>query len=285
VGELDEWQICFFLRGVALSGKSSIIMFWKSFFEAEDVGTIANNIEGTFGWGVMAKKLVCLGPELRGNFVRNVDQATLQSVISGELVSLAVKNKDPLNLVWTAPLFLVGNDDLIFKDSSGQVARRIAAIEYLRKVVDVDSALPQKLDAELDLILVKANRAYLAAVNLVGTGDVWSKMPPYFKKIQAGFELNNSIAHFLAHAILVYDPLRSLPHRVFMRLYSSHCTVFGLTKIPCRRLNVTTVLNARSIRLSDAIETQYWNGVQVSDLFLHGMDVPDQSVIDMSGLV
>jgi hypothetical protein len=285
VGELDSWQICFFLRGVAQSGKSSIILFWKTFYEVEDVGTIANNIENTFGWSVMAEKLVCLGPELRTDFVKNVDQATLQSIISGEIVSLAVKNKDPVTLTWQSPLFLVGNDELIFNDSSGQVARRIASIEYMKKVLNVDASLPAQLDQERDLVMIKANRAYLAAVNEVGTGEVWGKLPAYFKRIQAaGFELNNSIAHFLAHGNLVYGTTKRMPHRLFMKLYNTHCTTFGLTKLPWRKMNVVTVMNQRNIRVSDHVEQADWNGASVSDIFLHGVDVPDASIMDISAL-
>lgn len=285
VGELDTWQVAFFLRGVAQSGKSSIILFWKTFFEAEDVGAIANNIEGTFGWGVLADKLVCLGPELRGDFVSNVDQATLQSIISGEIVSLARKNKDPITLLWKAPLFLVGNDELIFKDSSGQIARRIASIEYMKRVTEVDSSLPQKLDAERDLIMIKANRAYLSAVNSVGTGEVWSKLPRYFKDIQsAGFQLNNSIAHFLANGNLVYDQTYKLPHKVFMKLYGSHLVTFGLVRLSWRKMNVTTVLAQRNITVSDQIEQADWHGTTLSDLWLKGVDVPDPSAIDIGAL-
>lgn len=286
VGELDSWQIAFFLRGVAQSGKSSIILFWKSFFEIEDVGTIANNIEPQFGWGVLADKLVCLGPELRGDFVRNVDQATLQSIISGENVSLAVKNKDPITCMWRSPLFLVGNDELIFKDSSGQIARRIVTVEYMKRVLNVDSSLPGRLEDERDLIMLKANRAYLAAVNAVGTGEVWHYMPSYFKRIQAaGFELNNSYAHFLSHGNnLMLDPNRCLPHRIFTKLYAQHCTTYGLTKLPWRRMNVTTVMQQRNVRISDGPEQRVWNGAQITDVFLHGVDLEDPTMVDMNGM-
>lgn len=283
VGEIDSWQICFFLRGVAQSGKSSVILFWKGFFEAEDVGTIANNIESTFGWGVLSDKLVCLGPELRADFVKNVDQATLQSIISGEIVSLAVKNKDPVNCQWKSPLFLVGNDEFLFKDSSGQIARRFVSIEYLRRVHDVDQSLPLRLDAERDAILVKANRAYLAAVNEVGSGDVWSKFPAYFRNIQrAGFELSNSIAHFLTHGALVSEPDVFMPHKAFQKLYAIHCITYGLTKMPWRRTNYSTVFGAKGLRVSEKAEQKDWHGNLVTDVFIFGIDVIDPSNIDVN---
>ena len=280
VGELDRWQICFFLRGVAQSGKSTIILFWKSFFEAEDMGTIANNMERTFGWGVLAEALICLGPELRADFVKNVDQATLQSIISGEIVSLPRKFMDPWKGVWRSPLFLVGNDELVFQDSSGQIARRIASIEYMHRVTSVDTSLESKLELEQDLILIKANRAYLAAVNEVGTGELWGKLPAYFKRIQANsFEMNNSFAHFIARcSTLVFGPDKYMPHNAFMKLYAAHAHTFGLSKLNWNRTNYLTTFGQKNITVSDRAEEREWKGATHHGTFIIGMDTIETDI-------
>ena len=50
IGELDSWQIIPFFKGIARSGKSTLITkVFKKFYEGEDVGVLANNIEKKFG--------------------------------------------------------------------------------------------------------------------------------------------------------------------------------------------------------------------------------------------
>jgi hypothetical protein len=50
VGELDGWQVIPFFKGIARSGKSTLITkVFKKFYENEDVGTLSNNIEKKFG--------------------------------------------------------------------------------------------------------------------------------------------------------------------------------------------------------------------------------------------
>jgi hypothetical protein len=50
VGEIDKWQIIPFLKGIAKSGKSTIITkVFKKFYESEDVRTLSNNVERKFG--------------------------------------------------------------------------------------------------------------------------------------------------------------------------------------------------------------------------------------------
>jgi len=283
--DLDGWQTCLFIRGVAQSGKSTIGLFFKGFFEPEDIGIIANNMEPQFGWGVMFDKLVCMGLELRAEFAKNTDQAVLQSIISGELVSLAIKNHDPVTGHWKAPVLMIGNDEMSFSDSSGQVARRIVSVEYMCKVMHVDASLPSRLEAERDLVLLKANRAYLAAVNTVGNDELWKHLPDYFKKLQAAsFASNNSYAHMLAHAPLVFGAGLYVPHRVFTRVYTAHCSAFGVPKMPWRRLNITTIFNAKGLRVGDETETLDWNGSQVTDVFIHGVDLQTPGSIDVSNL-
>ena len=47
--ELDNWQVIFFIKGVAQSGKSTIGNVAKWFYKPEDVAVLSSNIEAKFG--------------------------------------------------------------------------------------------------------------------------------------------------------------------------------------------------------------------------------------------
>jgi len=54
VREYDDWQIFMFLKGLANTGKSTLLNYIKLIYEAQDVGTISNMVEKQFGIGQIA---------------------------------------------------------------------------------------------------------------------------------------------------------------------------------------------------------------------------------------
>ncbi len=102
VGELDKWQIIPFFKGIAKSGKSTLITkVFKKFYESQDVGTLSNNIEKKFGLSAIANNFMFIAPEVKGDL--SLEQAEFQSIVSGEDVSIAVKNKHAIPMVWKVP--------------------------------------------------------------------------------------------------------------------------------------------------------------------------------------
>ena len=92
VGELDSWQIIPFFKGIAKSGKSTLITkVFKNFYENQDVRTLSNNIEKKFGLSSIKDAFMFIAPEVKGDLA--LEQAEFQSLVSGENVSVAVKNK------------------------------------------------------------------------------------------------------------------------------------------------------------------------------------------------
>lgn len=49
VGEIDDWQILPFFKGLANTGKSLLLNYLREFYEDHDVGIISNIIEKQFG--------------------------------------------------------------------------------------------------------------------------------------------------------------------------------------------------------------------------------------------
>ena len=82
VGDLDGWQIIPFFKGIARSGKSTLITkVFKKFYENEDVGTLSNNIEKKFGLSAIKDCFMFIAPEVKGDLA--LEQAEFQSIVSG----------------------------------------------------------------------------------------------------------------------------------------------------------------------------------------------------------
>jgi hypothetical protein len=178
----DSWQIMPFLKGKAGTGKSAIGMVAKSFFEPEQVGILSSNIETKFGLGALAEAFVILCLEVKKNFQLN--QAEFQSIVSGEMIQLAVKNKEAFAKRWTAPGLLCGNEWASYQDAQGSIARRLAIINFVFPISEKDSnpnLLDLILSQELGALLIKCNIAYREQADLKKGQDIWKILPPYFK--------------------------------------------------------------------------------------------------------
>jgi phage/plasmid-associated DNA primase len=183
VGELDGWQVIPFFKGIARSGKSTLITkVFKKFYENEEVGTLSNNIEKKFGLSAIKDAFMFIAPEVKGDLA--LEQAEFQSMVSGEDVSVAVKNKTAVSIEWNVPGVLGGNEVPNWKDNSGSVLRRILPWNFSKQVRDADPQLDEKLNRELPIILLKCVKAYLDYSNKYRDKDIWNVVPEYFKKIQ-----------------------------------------------------------------------------------------------------
>lgn len=185
LNELDKWQIIPFLKGIARSGKSTLItkVFCK-FYETADVKTIANNIERKFGLSSIHNALMFVAPEIKGDF--QLEQAEFQSIVSGEEVSLAVKCETAKTLIWKVPGILGGNEVPQYKDKSGSILRRMVTFHFGKQVTDKDTdpMLDTKLESEIPVIIEKCLRGYLEYAQKYQNRDIWSILPKYFFKIR-----------------------------------------------------------------------------------------------------
>ncbi len=62
-----------FFKGMAGTGKSTIIGIVEKMFDKVDVGTMSNNAEKTFGLSSLADKFVFVAPDVKSDLV--LDQA------------------------------------------------------------------------------------------------------------------------------------------------------------------------------------------------------------------
>jgi len=224
VGDLDSWQIIPFFKGIAKSGKSTLITkVFKNFYENQDVRTLSNNIEKKFGLSSIKDAFMFIAPEVKGDLA--LEQAEFQSLVSGENVSVAVKNKPAEEIPeWKVPGVLGGNEVPGWKDNSGSVLRRILPWNFSKQVRQADPRLDEKLKMELPRILVKCVRGYIEYRNKYADADIWDVVPKYFEiiKMQVA-KVANSLIHFLESTIVDKGKDQYVPQNLFVAAFNTHC--------------------------------------------------------------
>jgi hypothetical protein len=228
VGDLDGWQVIPFFKGIARSGKSTLIMnVFKKFYEGEDVGTLGNNIERKFGLSAIKDAFMFIAPEIKGDLA--LEQAEFQSIVSGESVSVAVKNKTAESVEWKVPGVLGGNEVPNWKDNSGSVLRRILPWNFTKQVKEADPQLDKKLETELPIILLKCVRGYLDYSRKYNNRDIWNVVPAYFKKIQKQVAMvASTLHHFLDSTNVSIGKELFVPEKVFIEHFYAHCKTNNL---------------------------------------------------------
>jgi len=224
VNDQDSWQVIPFLKGIAGSGKSTIITkACKKFYDPEDVRTLSNNIEKKFGLWSIHDGFMFISPEVKGDLA--LEQAEFQSIVSGEDVSIARKNEKALSMTWNVPGILAGNEVPSYRDNSGSVLRRLVTWNFARQVAQPDPQLETRLDAEIPTLIAKCVEAYLDYSHKYSKKDIWSVLPHYFKTVQAQVAtVTNPLQHFLASEKIVYGPDKCIPQKLFVQIYNQHCT-------------------------------------------------------------
>lgn len=179
VNERDSWQVIPFLKGVAGTGKSTVIKVIQRVYNSRDVGVISNNIEKQFGLSSIFNKKIFIIPEMKGDF--SLDVASFQSMVTGEELSMAVKHENPCVGRWVVPGIMAGNESMNWQDKSGSISRRIVVLDFPNKVPAETSdpnLLENIVDNELPAIIRKASLAYSWAVDNFRDADIWTALPP-----------------------------------------------------------------------------------------------------------
>jgi hypothetical protein len=182
LGAQDNWQVIPFVKGKAASGKSTIAKIVQHFFAPENVGVLSNNIEKKFGLMSLVDSFVYVCHEVKTSL--ELDQADFQCMVSGDEMSIPVKNGMTRTLRWKVPGFLCGNEGTGFKDTQGSITRRLIVISFKHTLdeKDLNPNLPGEiLSQELGALIIKCNIAYRSAVSKYQGSDIWSILPSYFK--------------------------------------------------------------------------------------------------------
>jgi hypothetical protein len=175
---LDSWQVLPMFVGRAGTGKSVLLTTAAKFFEESDVAVVSNDGQKTFGLETIYDKMLWMCKEVKADMT--LDQAQLQSMITGEEMSITRKGRTSLQVVWRSPGIIAGNELATWSDNSGSMSRRLILFYFNSKVSDSDPHLQTKLRDEIPSLIHKCALAYAEAVKLYGNRDLWS-MNPYLK--------------------------------------------------------------------------------------------------------
>jgi len=194
----------------------------KQLYEAADVGIAGNNIEKKFGLSGLVGKKIVVGPEIKGNW--GIDQAELQSMISGESVQVNTKFKQASSQKFNAPIAIAGNVAPDFQDNAGSMSRRTIVFPFEYKVKKSDTRLGQKIQKELSYIIQGSNKGYLDAIDRHGTSGIWEVLPELFKVTQESLaESTNALTHFLKTDLVVLGKDLYCREKVFVAAFNDHC--------------------------------------------------------------
>ncbi len=234
VGELDGWQIIGYLLGQAGSGKSTIINYiLKRIYEKCDIGVLSNNTESKFGLSSICDKLMFIAPEVKANF--SLEQSEFQSLVSGESMSVAVKNLNAKSIEWKVPGMMAGNEVPQYSDNAGSISRRLLVFLFDKKVKNGDTQLGSKLEFEMPHIIHACNRGYLEMINKCGSEDIWSIVPKYFLESRDEMaETTNALTSFLRSDQVIVKKDVEVPESTFIEAFNHHCKELS---IPRQRWN------------------------------------------------
>lgn len=240
LGKHDNWQVFLFVRGQAETGKSTLLKFISTWYNAADVGILSNNIEEKFGASMLAGKYVIIGDDLGENF--SLDQQLFQNMASANDVSMPVKNGNAIVIQWSSPLLLSGNVLPDYKDTAGSFSRRVFIVWYSVQLRKVDPTLPERLKMEIAASIVKCNRAYRNMCRRLeylrsrpesegGPLSFWEVVPEEFRVQKRNVQqCANSYMSFLNSGQLVYGPNLYMPKDLFVTQLMQYCQANGMPK-------------------------------------------------------
>jgi phage/plasmid-associated DNA primase len=98
------------------------------------------------------------------------------SVVSGESISIARKNKSALNITWEVPALLAGNHIPSYQDVGGRIARRFVVFNFNTLIKDKDTTLRSRiLRDELPKIILNCLANYHVMRDKIGAGQLPSQ--------------------------------------------------------------------------------------------------------------
>lgn len=152
VNQFDKWQVVPFITGPSDTGKSTIGDIVNEMRPPGSVKTITENFEPVFGLqSILNDNTSHIEiPELRPEWLPyRLNQSTFQSMSSGEMVSVPIKNNEAKIQVWKIPMFLRGNpSETGYKNEAGQIDKRLVTFHF-------DTLISRNRDTNLKRVIVE----------------------------------------------------------------------------------------------------------------------------------
>ena len=207
VNSKDGWQVASYLKGVAGSGKSTWYRLVSRFYEAIDIGYLADDCETRFvdQHLIDSKMVLCL--DVSSEF--GLSTTRFNSYASGEAIVVNRKFLTAVTKQWTAPIAFAGNSQPPIESRSGSGVRRFVIFVFDNVIKNTDTCLIEKCNLELPFFLIKCAMHYLDAVNEYGTISLWDRddiLPQMCHKARQEYLVTCcSLSAFLSSDVVEYN--------------------------------------------------------------------------------
>lgn len=176
----DNWQVVLWFKGVAGTGKSTLVHAIRSVYDAGDVGIMSNNIEPQFGLMGFRHSFLLVAPEVKSSF--SLDSAMFQTMASGDEISIARKNLEAVSMSgWTVQSVYSSNVYPRWVDSSGSIQRRIIPFIFSVAVKNQKTGLDDMFKDRIDAFIVRSCRTYQKKLDIVQNTNIWDHVAEEFK--------------------------------------------------------------------------------------------------------
>ena len=106
------------------------------------------------------------------------------------------------------PMMVAGNELPEYRNTAGNITRRVPVFTFKNKVKKGDTKLGYKIEKELAWIIQACNKGYLDAIDIYGSQGIWDILPQYFKDGQDQMASDtNALTNFLkSDFVILGDP-------------------------------------------------------------------------------
>jgi hypothetical protein len=222
VGQLDNWQVMLYMYGLAGAGKSTVYKIWQHAFRKDAVEFLNGNTEDKFGLeklrSTKAEVIMCMDVPSDKPTSSVLSQDLWQLAVEGGTVNVPGKGQLARSHTLRLPIAMAGNKFLDYRDSNGNVTRRVVAVRYQRYLPadQQDGDLEKTIVAEeLPALIKRCNELYLQRACENGSKGIWHLLPEYY----------SAIRHNAAETV---NPLRQFLHAPCPELHHSETRHFAL---------------------------------------------------------
>eukprot|EP00965_Chrysotila_dentata_P261116 6214142-Pleurochrysis_carterae.AAC.1 len=275
VGEKDNWQTLLFIKGVAGSGKSTLAKLMRHVYPSSMVATLSSNVEAKFGLSALYDKFLVICAEVKKDF--GLNQGDLQSAVSGEEVSVAIKNQTAITVTWSVPFLFAGNELAAWKDAAGSMKRRLVVVEFNEPVVP-DPSLYDCMLLNFGAFLRKINLTYLMCTNDYGNDDIWKpgvlseQMHEFARKMKENVDI---FSGYLSSGVFVIDAHNPatcyMPLGDLKDMYFAWRQQHNFEREPWKPDVYNMALREKGLYVNDMRETKTYMGKTIQAQFVYGI--------------
>lgn len=275
VGEYDNLQYAMFIKGLAATGKSTMLDAIRLLYDPSDVAAISSDShDKKFGLSAVVDKFLFVVSEAKRNF--GLGQGDLQSMITGELIALNIKYKTGETRRWVTPGIFLGNEVPRWIDAQSSMSRRLLIWEYTKFITNKDTTLPLKLKAEIARLILKCNLAYRLLVLRNPGKDIWQIVPNYFRRTQENLkcQINPLVAFLRDESVLEAQDTdngekRFILFEAFQARYIEWCRNKNIKGVQFDKDHYQSVFDEH--QLTVACDRRYWCGKMMMSYWVTGI--------------